>query len=213
MKHLSVYSKDEDILTAIADIHLRGKWYDLDCTYSKGVFWKNINPPRIKGDILPLEADVMKLDATKLIGIDNNSLNSIVFDPPFLFRKRKSDNHDKMCVRFSFFQTFEDLMKMYKESLNQFYRVLRNGGYLLFKCQDMTDNKFFCTHNEIINYATSIGFELKDIAIKATQKKLQREARQQNCFAKTHSYWLIFKKVDKSNESKSHKANDSQNNL
>lgn len=202
MKHLSVYSKDEDILTAIDDIHLRGKWYDLDCTYSKGVFWKNIKPPRIKGDIRPLDADVMELDATKLLRLENNSLNSIVFDPPFLFRKRKSDNHDKMCIRFSFFQTFEDLMKMYKESLNQFYRVLRNGGYLLFKCQDMTDNKFFCTHNEIINHATSIGFELKDIAIKVTQQKLQREAKQQNCFAKTHSYWLIFKKAGKLNERK-----------
>jgi hypothetical protein len=35
---------------------------------------------------------------------------------------------------------------------------------------------------------------LKDIVIKATKQKLQREAKQQNCVAKVHSYWLVFKK-------------------
>ena len=58
----------------------------------------------------------------------------------------------------------------------------------------MTDGKFFCTHNFIINHAESIGFRLKDIIIKKSKTKLQREAKQQNCVAKIHSYWLIFRK-------------------
>lgn len=194
MKYLSVFAKDEEVLQAISDIHLKGQWYDLDCTYSKGVFYRNIQQPKYKSDLIPLYDDVMQDDSTKLKMFEKNSLNSIVFDPPFLFRKRKSQNNDKICARFSYFQSYEELVEMYRQSLNQFMRVLKKGGYLCFKCQDMTDNKFYCTHNEIINYATQIGFTLKDIIIKATTHKLQREAKQQNCVAKVHSYWLVFKK-------------------
>lgn len=194
MRYLSVFKDDGEVLKAISDIHLRGKWFDLDCTYSKGVFYNKIPQPKIKSDILPLFDDVLMVDSTKMDIFTNNSLNSIVFDPPFLFRKRKSDNNDKMSTRFSCFNSYDDLTDMYSNSLLQFYRVLNKGGYLCFKCQDMTDGKFYCTHNFIINKAQKIGFELKDIIIKATNLKLQRDAKQQNCVAKVHSYWLVFKK-------------------
>jgi len=194
MRYLSVFKDDGEVLKAISDIHLRGKWFDLDCTYSKGVFYNKIPQPKIKSDILPLFDDVLMVDSTKMDIFTNNSLNSIVFDPPFLFRKRKSDNNDKMSTRFSYFNSYDDLTDMYSNSLLQFYRVLNKGGYLCFKCQDMTDGKFYCTHNFIINKAQKIGFELKDIIIKATNLKLQRDAKQQNCVAKVHSYWLVFKK-------------------
>ena len=39
MRYLSVFEKDSEILKAIDDIFLKNKWFDLDCTYSKGVFY------------------------------------------------------------------------------------------------------------------------------------------------------------------------------
>lgn len=195
MKYLSVFYSDADILKAFSDIFLKGGWYDLDCTYSKGVFYENIEQPKLKSDLIPLSADVVQADCMELNFIENNSLNSIVFDPPFLFRNRTSANNDKMCARFSYFKTFDELLNMYHKSLDCFRVKLKKGGYVFFKCQDMTDNKFFCTHNEIINFALQSGFVLKDIAIKCAKTKLQRDAKQQNCLAKTHSYWLVLKKV------------------
>ena len=117
-----------------------------------------------------------------------------MFDPPFLFRNRKSKNNDKISAWFDYFKSFEELQDMYKKSMDCIYRKLRKGGYLLFKCQDMTDGKFYCTHNFIINYAKSIDFKLKDIVIKKSKTKLQRDAKQQHCVAKVHSYWLVLKK-------------------
>ncbi len=193
MRYLSVFNNDGDILKAISDIHLKGNWYDLDCTYSKGVFYQNIPQPKIKSDLEPLFEDVIKADSQNLNFIEDKSLNNIVFDPPFLFRNRKAVNNDKICARFSYFRSYEELLQMYKNSLDCFKKKLKTGGVLAFKCQDMTDGKFYCTHTDIINYATNIGFVLKDIIIKATTTKLQREAKQQNCVAKVHSYWLIFK--------------------
>lgn len=197
MRHLSVFDKDSDILIALNDIFLNNKWFDLDCTYSKGVFYYDIEQPRIKSDLEPRYDDVIESDCTKLDFIENDSLNSIVFDPPFLFRKRKSVNNDKISARFTYFNSYEELQEMYKKSLNCFINKLKKGGYVFFKCQDMTDGKFYCTHNFIINYAEEIGFELKDIVIKKSKTKLQRDAKQQNCVAKVHSYWLVFKKSNK----------------
>lgn len=194
MRYFSVFRTDAEILTAINDIHLKGKWYDLDCTYSKGVFWKGLKPPRCKSDLYPQYEDVMRIDTTKMDGIEDETYESIVFDPPFLFRGRKAPNNDKLSNRFSYFKSYAELMEMYKQSLNQFMRVLKVGGYLLFKCQDMSEHRFYCTHNDIINYANEIGFTLRDIVIKSTDSKLQKDAKQQNCVAKTHSYWLVFKK-------------------
>ena len=103
-------------------------------------------------------------------------------------------NNDKVSARFLYFNSYEELQSMYEKSLEAIYVKLKKGGFLCFKCQDMTDGKFYCTHNFIINYATSIGFTLKDIIIKTSKSKLQKDAKQQNCVAKIHSYWLIFKK-------------------
>ena len=196
MRHLSVFSDDDELLKALSDIHLKGKWFDLDCTYSQGIFYKNIEQPKLKSDIDPIFTDVIKSDSRYLHFLEPNSIESIVFDPPFLFRNRKSKNGDKISKRFSYFEDYYDLKQMYFNSMDEFNRVLKLGGYIFFKCQDMTDGKFYCTHNAIINASSGLGFELKDIAIKATKKKLQKDAIQQNCVAKVHSYWLVFKKVE-----------------
>ena len=197
LKYLSVFDSDSDVLVAFDDIYLRNRWYDLDCTYSKGVFYNNIEKPRLKSDLVPLNEDVEEADSRSLDFVEDGTLHSIVFDPPFLFRHRKSQNNDKISRRFSYFNGYDELCDMYKKSLDCFYKKLDNGGYIFFKCQDMTDNKFYCTHNFIINYATQNGFELKDIAIKTTKSKLQRDAKQQNCLAKTHCFWLVLRKKKK----------------
>lgn len=203
MKYLSVFNTDREILQAISDIHLRGKWFDADITYSKGVFWYDIEKPTYMSDLDPMYEYVTQDDSTVLSTYTDKSLNSVVFDPPFLFRSRKSENNDKISKRFSYFTSYNELMNMYKRSLDAIHSKLVKGGILAFKCQDMTDGKFYCTHADIIHYAISNGYTLKDIIIKSTSQKLQRDAKQQNCVAKTHSYWLIFKKSsdDKPNTS------------
>ena len=194
MKYLSVFTSDSEILQAFSDIFLKGNWYDADITYSKGVFYYDIEQPKEKYDLIPLSADVIEQDSQVLDRMLDNSYTSIIFDPPFLFRNRKSDNNDKMCNRFSYFKSYEELIKMYSNTLKAVYKKLQKGGYLFFKCQDMTDGKFYCSHYKIIKIANEIGYILKDIGIKISKSKLQRDAKQQNCLAKTHSYWLVFKK-------------------
>lgn len=194
MRYLSVFDTDKDVLKALSDIHLRGKWYDLDCTYSKGVFYQELQRPRFVSDLNPQFPYCLKDDATQLVNFTDGSLESIVFDPPFLFRNRKSENNDKMCARFTYFKSYDELIKMYGDSLACFYKKLKPKGYVFFKCQDMTDNKFYDTHCDVIKIAKELGFQVKDIAIKVAKSKLQRDAKQQNCVAKVHSYWIVLRK-------------------
>ena len=60
MRYLSVFESDSEILIAIDDIFLKNKWFDLDCTYSKGVFYYDIEQPRMKSDLEPQYDDVIK---------------------------------------------------------------------------------------------------------------------------------------------------------
>lgn len=194
MRYLSVFENDKDILLAFNDIHLKGNWFDLDCTFSKGILYKDIKRPKYISDLYPQVEGCVQDDSTILSKFPDGLLNSIVFDPPFLFRNRKSENNDRMSNRFTYFNSYDDLIKMYEKSLECFYFKLKPKGYVLFKCQDMSDDKFYSTHCDVINMAEKIGFKLKDIAIKVSKSKLQKDAKQQNCLAKVHSYWLVFRK-------------------
>lgn len=133
MRYLSVFDNDKDILVAFSDIHLKGDWFDLDCTFSKGVFYKDLNLPKYVSDISPQEDFVLQDDATKLVNFEDGSLKSIIFDPPFLFRNRKSKNEDKMSKRFTYFESYDALTEMYFLSLKCFFQKLKNGGYVFLK--------------------------------------------------------------------------------
>ena len=198
MRFISVYKNDTEMFEAISQIFLKGKPFELDPTFSKGNFYKKFPEPKFKSDLVPQREDVVECDCRNLSYIQSGTIKSICFDPPFLFRNRKAVNNDKMCARFSYFQTFEELLLMYYESLKEFYRVLETRGILVFKCQDLTDGSgsrpFFDTHTEIIKMARSIGFSLRDIGILVVKNKIIRKAKQQGCLRKVHSYYLVFRK-------------------
>ena len=72
-----LYSNDE-ILKNIMLLYDIGR-FDLDCTYSTGVFWRKLPQHRKKAD-LPFEDTIM---------------DSIMFDPPFVIAGETYKNNDK----------------------------------------------------------------------------------------------------------------------
>ena len=93
------------------------------------------------------------------------------------------------------FDTFDELYICYEDILKEAFRVLKNNGILVFKCQDYTDSKTTLTHCFVHNWALDIGFKTEDLFIMVfkggrvwNSKLTQRHAR------KYHSYWFVFKK-------------------
>lgn len=190
----SIYESQEEILQSIIDLYcVTG--FQADASYGNGVFYKNIVAPEYKYDIDPQTEDTLNHSSENL-PLEDSFLNNLVFDPPFLtyIRNGRTENKSIMATRFSGYWTYDELTDHYKKSLEEFHRVLRHKGILVFKCQDIIHNhKMHCTHNNVINWAGELGFRLKDLfVLKAThrmpspQKGVQKHAR---IF---HSYFLIF---------------------
>ena len=192
----SVMNNDRDILEAISILYLGGKFFDVDSTYSKGIFYKDLPKPKYKFDLNPQVDDVIKWDVKELSKYPfKDRIKSIVFDPPFMFGKHGKTDENIMAKRFTMFDSWEDLKETYQKSLQEFYKILVKGGIVAFKCQDYTDNKTTLTHSFVIQWGIDVGFKTEDLFIKVTNtgriynpKVKQRHAR------KFHSYWIVFKK-------------------
>jgi hypothetical protein len=192
----SVQDSDKSILESIIKTNLNGENFELDPCFSSGKFYKGISEPKYKFDKSPQRQDVNQLDLTKdFLPFVDNSIKSIVFDPPFMFGVHGKTKDNIMNKRFTMFQDFQELENMYKSSLKQFYRVLSKKGILAFKCQDYTDSKTTLTHCFIYNWATELGFYAKDFYIMNRKggsiynpNLIQRHAR------KVHCYWFVFQK-------------------
>ena len=197
----SISYNEKEIQENILKLYSELDFYELDPCYSKGVFYKKIKQPELKFDINPITKDTKQADVRKL-PLKDNSVRSIMFDPPFIIgipngsKDKKESN--KTFNRFSGFFSKQEQSKFYFDSLKELYRVLKNGGVVAFKCQDtVSSGKQYLVHAEIIEMAQKIGFYVKDIFILLSNHrmnsgkwKVQRHSR------KYHCYYLVLSKLN-----------------
>ena len=193
------YSQDE-ILNDIITLYVSGETFDLDPTYSKGVFYRNILAPKWKFDLYPINEYILQSDAKDITRdkVNNEPISSIMFDPPFLGGSKKKGKDGIIKKRFGYYKNIPALWAWYKECLQTFYTLLEDDGVLVFKCQDSIEcSKQFLSHIEIINMALQIGFYPKDLFILLAKNRIigKTHRKQQHC-RKYHSYFIVFKKQD-----------------
>ena len=191
----SVYATNQEILSAIETLHCTGG-FECDMTFGNGSFWKGRNQPNYCFDITPLQEGVIQADS-QMLPLEGSSLNNCVFDPPFLtYVKNGRDHNSKvaMTARFGGYYRYDELESHYRGTLSEAWRVLKTGGVMVFKCQDVIHNhRMHCTHVNVVNWAEYEGFRLLDLFIlpaksrmPGPQKGVQRHARV------FHSYFLVF---------------------
>lgn len=195
----SIYHDQREILAAIRELHAPDG-FDCDCTYGNGVFWKDLESPRLRFDIDPQVDGVVQASSTAL-PLDDSSLHSLVFDPPFLTyvrQKRDGNGNMLMAKRFSGYWRYDELEAHYTASLKEASRVLRKGGIMVFKCQDIIHNhRMHCTHANVIGWAAERGLRLKDLFVLAAKHRLpspNRSGRQKHARI-FHSYFLVLQKT------------------
>ena len=166
-----------EIIRDILNLHVPEHKIDCDPTYSKGIFYTNtsIETPRYKFDILPYNDTVIYADCRNL-PLDNCSLNCIMFDPPFLATTGKSlkeENGNLINKRFGVYSNEKELHQFYIDSMKEFYRILKDKGILIFKCQDkVSSGKQYMSHVFIMNEAVKFGFYPKDLFIFLAKSRL-----------------------------------------
>ena len=192
-----------EIIRDILNLHVPEHKIDCDPTYSKGIFYTNtgIETPQYKFDILPYNDTVIYADCRNL-PLDNCSLNCIMFDPPFLATTGKSlkeENGNIINKRFGVYSNEKELHQFYIDSMKEFYRILKDKGILIFKCQDkVSSGKQYMSHVFIMNEAVKLGFYPKDLFILLAKSRIVADwqLKNQKNARKFHSYFWVFQKCD-----------------
>lgn len=187
-------------------LHTKHHKIDCDPTYSIGNFYKNtgIDEPKYKYDIMPQVEGVEYADSRNL-PLEDSAIDCLMFDPPFLATTGKSildneANNNIINKRFGVYPSEQELHQFYVDSLKESYRVLSDGGILIFKCQDkVSSGKQYMSHVFIMNEAVRQGFYPKDLFILLAKNRLTADwqVKNQKNARKYHSYFWVFEKSKK----------------
>lgn len=201
----SISYDQSEIIKWILELHVESKRIDCDPTFSVGNFYKKtgIPLPQYRFDIFP-QVDGVEYGDSRSLPLKNESIDCEMFDPPFLATTGKSlSNNDKNNIinkRFGVYPSEKELHQFYIDSLKEAYRIIRENGVLIFKCQDkISSGKQYLSHCFIINEAIKIGFYPKDIFILLSKNRLVADwqVKNQKNARKFHSYFVVFQKCPK----------------
>jgi len=171
-----------------------------DITYGKGVFWKHVPPEKYR--LLP--TDIMRGVDCRALPYADGSVDCVVFDPPYMhspggtahagqrpfenyYRNNGTGNRTKAKYH-------EAVLELYVETGKEAWRVLRERGVMIVKCQDeVCANRQRFTHVEIMQAYGDVGFVAEDlfVLVRRNRPGASRVVRQVHA-RKNHSYFLVF---------------------
>lgn len=200
----SVSYDQSEIIQWILDLYVPSRKIDCDPTYSIGNFYKNsgIESPTYKFDLVP-QVDGVEQGDSRFLPLQSDSLECIMFDPPFLATTGKSltENHGNIInKRFGVYPNEKELHQFYIDSMKEAHRILKDHGILIFKSQDKVSSaKQYMSHVFIANEAIKIGFYPKDLFILLAKNRIVADwqLRNQKHARKFHSYFWVLEKCDK----------------
>ncbi len=181
-----------------------------DVTYGKGVFWRNVP----EGNYNVLATDLKTGVDCRNLPYEKSSIDCVVLDPPYMegLLRENSNHRGGAGTHVSFREAYSDngkakiqakptsgrwhaaVRNLYVSAGLEAYRVMRKKGILIVKCQDeVSANKQWLTHVEIITEYANMGFYAKDlfVVVRKNKPSVSRIIRQVHA-RKNHSYFLVF---------------------
>lgn len=197
----SVYDNNHDVIKNIMTLYKIDQ-FELDCTYSKGSFWKNLKEPKIKTDLFPLNEGTVEANSENL-PFEDGVIQTTMYDPPFVIcgksYKENKEGSSIIAKRFTGYQTFDELKKNYFNTLSELYRVTQEGGLVVVKSQDtVSGGKNHFTHVMVMNMALQLGFYPRDLFILTAKGRIHSfgaKWHKQEHARKHHSYFWVFEKI------------------
>ncbi|MCB0200293.1 MAG: site-specific DNA-methyltransferase [Caldilineae bacterium] len=169
-----------------------------DVTYGKGVFWRRVPEDAYQLLASDLETGVDCRD----LPYQDASVDCVVFDPPYMHtpggtahvNHQNYEGYYKNNQANSKKKYHEAVLDLYFTAAKEAWRVLREGGVYIVKCQDeVCANRQRLTHVEIINELEQFGFVTEDLFVVVRRGKpgVSRMLTQAHA-RKNHSYFLVF---------------------
>ena len=174
-----------------------------DVTHGKGVFWRNV--PK---DLYRLLAtDIQDGVDCRSLPYEDASIDALVIDPPYMEGAMRGTAYSEGQQQFGDYYGLQRcggagkyhaaILNLYLDGCAEADRVLKPGGTLIVKCQDeVSANKQWLTHVEIINAMAARGYYAKDIFIVVRNNRpIVSRMKKQVYARKNHSYFLVLVKA------------------
>ncbi|HVU11256.1 MAG TPA: hypothetical protein VHD90_08260 [Phototrophicaceae bacterium] len=206
---LSAYqATNAEVFPKILALHVAKGATIADVTYGKGVFWRDVPPD----DYCVLATDLSTGVDCRALPYAANSMDCVVLDPPYMegLLRGNVDQRAGLGSHRSFQSCYQGtdhalpalkwhaaVLDLYVKAGIEAARVLRPRGVLIVKCQDeVSANRQWLTHVEIINAYVPMGFYTKDLFVVVRRNKpgVSRALKQVHA-RKNHSYFLVFVKL------------------
>ena len=197
----SAFSDGNDrVFPQILGLYVKPGSIVADVTYGKGVFWR-----RIPADEYDLRATDLQdgMDCRKL-PYGDGEIDCVILDPPYMHSPggtahgahtpfeehyRNNGTGNRTASKYH-----EAVLDLYRDAGREAYRVLRDRGVLIVKCQDeVCSNRQRFTHVEIMQSYAEIDYVAEDlfVVMRNNRPGVSRAVRQVHA-RKNHSYFLVF---------------------
>lgn len=197
-----------DIFPQILKLHVPEGAKIADVTYGTGVFWKNVDLS--KYELIP--SDIATGIDCRALPYASESFDVVVLDPPYMEGLlRTNKEHKAGGGAYSAFRKYYSngnevstgpkwhaaVTDLYYKAGAEAFRVLKDNGVMIVKCQDeVSANRQWLTHVEIINFYEKLGFYTKDLFVVVRMNKAGISRLKKQVHArKNHSYFLVFVKI------------------
>ena len=208
-----------ELFPKILKLHVTSGSRIADVTYGSGVFWKNVD----KNKYQLVASDIATGVDCRKLPYKESEFDALVLDPPYMEGLlRNNKNHKAGEGSFSAFREYYSngdetndgpkwhgaVTDLYFRAGKEAHRVLKDHGVMIVKCQDeVSANRQWLTHVEIINHYEQLGFYIKDLFILVrTNKAGITRLKKQIHARKNHSYFLVFIKVPKGQTPRSYRT-------
>jgi len=132
--------------------------------------------------------------------IGDDSLDSVIFDLPYMVSMSWGDMKSKIMELYSSFDSVDELISTNKAMLELATRKIKRGGILVVKTQDScvatpSGAKQLWVPHIIQNHAETPGLTHEDTFLLVSKKLMfTRHNVQQHRARKNHCYFLVFRK-------------------
>ncbi len=198
---LSAYEgSNESLFPKILALYVSPGSTIADITYGKGVFWRKIPADRYR----LLATDLTNEIDCRNLPYKNGEIDCVVFDPPYMhspggtayeghepFEKYYKNNATGNRTTSKY---HEAVLELYADTGKEVFRVLRDRGIFIVKCQDeVCSNRQRFTHIEVMQSYESMGFVSEDlfVLVRRNRPGVSRVVKQVHA-RKNHSYFLVF---------------------
>lgn len=193
---LTVNTNQQSILNNILTLYVPSMRFDADLTFSKGSFYRkgNVVEPTYKFDKFPQTDDTVQLDRIDDV-INDETLDSIIFDLPYIVRQSWVTVEPLILDLYSTFNSKEELLATNKKMMALAARKLKTGGILVVKTQDTNVlGKQLWVSQYILNYADELGMTHEDTFVLVSNKLMFTKHDKQHRARKNHCYFFVFRK-------------------